>query len=71
MLVRVRTTPVDQLRFVREANESARAAMSAVELARSDAQMLNDNLMALFVPSESSEIATASDRESIRAFATP
>lgn len=68
VLVRVRRTGIDRVRFAREANESTMAAMSSVELARVDAQRLTPALMEMFIPSESGEIATAANRDFIRRF---
>jgi 2'-5' RNA ligase len=68
VLVRIRTTALDRLKFVREANEQSIASMSPVEQARSDASSLKGTLLDLFRPSESGEIATAGNMNFVRAF---
>ncbi|MGE5483688.1 MAG: hypothetical protein ACM3X4_01580 [Ignavibacteriales bacterium] len=68
VLVRIRQTPVDRIRFVQEANESAVAAMSATEQARLDAQKLTGGLMNLFRASDTGEINIAANRDFVREF---
>ncbi|HCX28431.1 MAG TPA: hypothetical protein DHU55_01455, partial [Blastocatellia bacterium] len=68
VLVRIRTSEVNRPQFVKEANEQSIASMSPVEQARSDATSLKGNLLDLFQPSESGEIATSGNMNFVRAF---
>lgn len=68
ILVRIRQTEVDRPQFVREANESGVASMSAPEQARSDAGRLSGSLLSIFAPSESGEINTAANTPFIQGF---
>ena len=69
MLVQVRRTQVDRIRFAQEANEGTAASMSATELARQDASRLSNRLLSLFQPSEAGEINLAANRDFLREFA--
>ncbi len=51
VLVRERTSDVDRVNFVKEANVSSVAAMSASETARSDAEKMSEGLLSIFDPS--------------------
>ncbi|MCL5676593.1 MAG: hypothetical protein M1602_01705, partial [Firmicutes bacterium] len=62
VLVRVRDTEVDRVKFTQEANEQAVASMSATEKAKNDAKKLTGVLMAQFVPNETGEIDTPANR---------
>ncbi len=58
VLVRIRRTDVDRVKFVQEANEQAVAAMSASEQAMADAKKLTGDALAMFVANEQGEILT-------------
>jgi len=68
VLVRIRQTDVDRVRFAQEANEPTVARLSATEQAQQDAEQLTGGLMARFAPSETGDIDTAANRNFIRAF---
>lgn len=68
ILVRVRESDVDRVRFAQEANEGSVAAMSATEQAVVDAARISDGLMNLFKPSADGEILTAENRQFISRF---
>jgi hypothetical protein len=68
VLVRIRQTDIDRVKFTQEANEQAVAAMSASEQAQADAKKLTGMLMEVFNPSESGDIVTAGNRLFISGF---
>lgn len=69
VLVRLRTSEVDRPAFVREANEAAVATMSATEVAMADASaMLEEGVLALFVPNNKGIIDTKDNRAFVEAF---
>jgi hypothetical protein len=68
VLVRIRQTDIDRVKFTQEANEQAVAAMSASEQAQADAKKLTGRLMEVFNPSESGDIVTAGNRRFISGF---
>lgn len=68
VLVRVRRSEVDRVRFAQEANEPSTASMSATEQASMDANKLTTELLNSFMPSETGEILTASNRAFIAGF---
>lgn len=68
VLIRIRLTEVDRIVFAQECNEQNVAAMSAAEQARLDAEKLDVGLLSLFEPDENGNLATASNRDFIRAF---
>lgn len=71
VLVRVRTTPLDdaqRIQFVNEGNEQGGARMSAPEQAIADARQISGPLLSIFRPSESGEINTAANHGFITAF---
>jgi len=68
VLVRIRQTDIDRVKFAQEANEQAVAAMSASEQARTDAGRLTDALMEMFVPSESGELLNLANNQFIAGF---
>jgi hypothetical protein len=69
VLVRIRETEVDRPQFVREANEAAVAAMSAVEQAKSDAaRMAETDILGLFQPNEKGVILSRENYPFIRRF---
>jgi hypothetical protein len=68
VLVRIRLTEVDRILFAQECNEQSVAAMSATEQARLDAEKLDTGLLSLFNPDETGNLATATNRDFVRAF---
>ena len=69
VMVRQRTGEIKDIdKYIAEANVAAVAQMSATEQAMSDANILSDNIMNMFVPAESGEINTAGNREFIQRF---
>lgn len=58
VLVRERLTDVDRVEFVKQANESNLSAMSATELAKSDAERLSGNVLDLLVPNDDGNLNT-------------
>lgn len=69
VLVRIRTSEVaDRESFVRECNEASVAAMSDIEQARIDADVLTADLLATFAPDDNGAIATASNAQFIKLF---
>lgn len=68
VLVRERTSDVDRLDFVRKANESTVATMSATERARVDSEKITPELMDLFEVNDNGEIQTFENTDFIRAF---
>lgn len=69
VLVRVRESEVSRPEFVRQANEAAVAAMSAVEQAKADAAKLNQSdLLSRFIPNERGLIASRENLSFIRRF---
>jgi len=68
VLVRVRLDDVDRLQFTKDSNISDLQAMSPVELARVDAENLDEKTMSLFSPSEGGDLLAASNLPFIQAF---
>lgn len=68
VLVRVRQTEVDRVKFAQEANEQSVAAMSATEQAVADAKKLTHGLLETFAPGENGEILVKSNMPFIGAF---
>lgn len=68
VLVRVRQTDVDRVKFAGEANEQTTAAMSASEQAAADARQITADMRRMFSPSDEGEIVTAANRSFITAF---
>lgn len=66
ILVRVRESDVDRVRFAKEANVSSVAAMSRSEMARSDAAKMSGGTLALFDPGFA--IGAAENRSFVREF---
>jgi N12 class adenine-specific DNA methylase len=62
VLVRERLTDVDIAEFVKQANESNLSAMSATELAKSDAERLSGDILNLLVPNDDGNINTQDNR---------
>ena len=58
VLVRERLTKVDRVEFVKQANESNLSAMSATELAKSDAERLSGDILNLLVPNDDGNLNT-------------
>ena len=68
VLVRIRKTEVDRVKFAQEANEQSVASMSATEQAKVDAEKLDSGILKLFVPSETGEIRLMANADFIKAF---
>ena len=68
VLVRRRTTEVDRASFVKKANESSVASMSATETAKSDAEKLSNDILNLFYANEDGNINTRENKSFIEKF---
>lgn len=68
VLVRERVTDVDRAKFARDSNQSDLQEMAASEKAFSDAEMLSENLMAMFMPSDEGNLLARSNDGFIKAF---
>lgn len=68
VLVRERITDVDRAQFARDSNLSDLQEMAASEKAFVDAEMLDERLMALFLPSDEGNLLSRSNDAFIRAF---
>lgn len=68
ILVRKRTTEVDRADFVKKANESSIATMSATETARSDADKLTNESLTLFIANDNGIINTTENKGFIGRF---
>ncbi|KZR47710.1 hypothetical protein A3N68_12880 [Enterobacter asburiae] len=68
VLVRERITDVDRAQFARDSNLSDLQEMAASEKAFVDAEMLNERLMALFLPSDEGNLLARTNDGFIRAF---
>ena len=62
VLVRERLTEVDRVEFVKQANESNLGAMSATELAKTDAERLTGNILSLLVANDDGNINTPDNK---------
>ncbi len=68
VLVRERITQLDRAKFARDSNLSDLQQMSSAETAWVDAERINDNMIALFNPSESGNLLSASNQGFINQF---
>ncbi|MBU2968804.1 hypothetical protein KO527_05500 [Pseudoalteromonas sp. C2R02] len=68
VLVRLRTTEVDREKFARDSNKSDLQSLSASEVAFSDSNSINDNMMDLFSPDDSGNIITPQNKAFVDAF---
>ena len=68
VLVRTRLTDVDRAEFSREANQSDLASMSPSELAKSDAERISDDHMAVLNVPESGNILALANRPFVKRF---
>lgn len=68
VLVRVRTSDVDRMKFVSEANERSSRSMSATEQAKSDAARMSSALMDSFVPHEDGRLLHMGNQDFTRNF---
>lgn len=68
VLVRLRLDAVDRVKFAKESNLSDLQGMSPTELARVDAEAIDERLMSLFAPSEGGDLLAAANRPFIAAF---
>ena len=68
LLIKRRTTEVDRVNFVKKANESSIASMSATETAKSDADKLSNESLLLFVANDSGTINTRENKSFIEKF---
>lgn len=68
VLVRVRTTDIDRRVFTVEANQDDKLTFTATERARSDAKRFDENMLALFNPSDDGDILGAANQRFIQAF---
>ncbi len=68
VLVRVRRSDVDRVKFTREANEASVAAMSATEQALADAERISPQLLGMLEIPETGELLSPANAEFLRAF---
>lgn len=68
ILVRIRTSEIDRVKFTVEANQDDKLSFSATERAKSDAKRLDDNLLGLFAPGNDGDLLTASNQKFIQGF---
>lgn len=69
VLVRVRRSDVDRVRFAQEANEAPQAAMSATERAAVDASRITPEMLEGLTVTESGQVNWQAHRDFLRAFA--
>lgn len=70
VLVRVRLDDVNRAQFARDSNLSDLQGMAPTEVARVDAEQIDDKMMALFTPSEGGDLLAASNRGFVQSFLT-
>lgn len=68
VLVRLRKTEVDRAQFARDSNASDLQSMSAAETAWSDAEAVDQRMMALFRPSDNGSLTAAENKSFIDAY---
>lgn len=68
IMVRVRLDDVDRAQFARDSNLSDLQGMAPTEVARVDAEQIDDKMMALFSPSEGGDLLAASNRGFVQSF---
>lgn len=68
VLVRVRITELDRLKFARDSNVSDLQSMSSTEQAIADAETINSSMLSLFNPSENGDLFGRENRPFIDAF---
>lgn len=68
VMVRVRLDDVDRAQFARDSNLSDLQGMAPTEVARVDAEQIDDKMMALFSPSEGGDLLAASNRAFVQSF---
>ena len=72
VLVRIRQGDLpmsERARLGMEGNRSTQQAMNPIEIARADARVIDDEMMALFEPSENGDVLAASNQPFLHAFA--
>lgn len=70
ILIRLRTTEIDRAQFAIDANQDDKLSFSATERAKADAKRLDENLLALFNPSEDGDLLAVSNQKFIQGFLT-
>lgn len=70
IMVRVRLDEVNRAQFARDSNISDLQGMAPTEIARVDAEEIDDKMMALFSPSEGGDLLAASNRPFVQSFLT-
>lgn len=70
ILIRIRTTEIDRAQFAIDANQDDKLSFTATERAKADAKRLDDNLLALFNPSEDGDLLALSNQKFIQGFLT-
>lgn len=68
ILIRIRTSEIDRVKFAIEANQDDKLSYSATERAKTDAKMLDDHMLMLFNPSENGDLTAASNHNFVVAF---
>ncbi|EMI2320104.1 hypothetical protein B9Y01_06355 [Acinetobacter baumannii] len=68
ILIRIRTTEIDRAQFAIDANQDDKLSFTATERAKADAKRLDENLLALFNPSEDGDLLAVSNQKFIQGF---
>lgn len=68
VLVRVRQSQIDRIKFARDSNVSDLQSMSATEQAFADAQAIDDHVIGLFNPSDDGNLFGRDNRSFVNAF---
>ncbi len=70
ILIRIRNTEIDRAQFAIDANQDDKLSFTATERAKADAKRLDENLLALFNPSEDGDLLAVSNQKFIQGFLT-
>lgn len=68
ILIRIRNTEIDRAQFAIDANQDDKLSFTATERAKADAKRLDENLLALFNPSEDGDLLAVSNQKFIQGF---
>lgn len=68
VLIRIRSTAIDRVKFAKEANQDEIARMSPLEQTISDAELISDEDMSLFKPTDDGSISPYANQTFIKRF---
>lgn len=68
ILIRIRQTEIDRVRFAMEANQDDKLSYTATERAKSDSKRITQEMLHLFEPSDDGDLLAMSNRKFISAF---